>query len=41
VMQVHRDQSPRLVAGMRSFDLAQWGNRALVLGTIPGSCAGR
>jgi hypothetical protein len=41
VMQVHRDQSPRLVAGTRSFDLAQWGNRALVLGAIPGSCAGR
>jgi hypothetical protein len=41
VMQVHRDQSPRLVAGTRLFDLAQWGNRALVLGAIPGSCAGR
>ena len=41
VMQVHRDQSPRLVAGTRSLDLAQWGNRALVLGAIPGSCAGR
>ena len=40
VMQVHRDQSPRLVAGTRSLDLAQWGNRALVLGAIPGSCAG-
>ena len=38
VMQVHRDQSPRLVAGTRSFDLAQWGNRALVLGAMPGSC---
>lgn len=40
VMQVHKDQSPRLVAGTRSRDLAQWGNRALVLGVIPGPCAG-
>ena len=39
VMQVHRDQSPRLTAGARSRDLAQWGNRALVLGVIPGPCA--
>ena len=38
VMQVHRDQSPRLDAGTRSLDLAQWGNRALVLGAMPGSC---
>ena len=41
VMQVHLDQSPRLVAGTRSVDLAQWGNRALALGAIPGPCAGR
>jgi hypothetical protein len=40
VMQVHRDQSPRLVAGTRTVDLAQWGNRALILGVIPGLCAG-
>ena len=40
VMQVHKDQSPRLVTGARSRDLAQWGNRALVLGVIPGPCAG-
>ena len=40
VMQVHADQSPRLVAGTRSLDLAQWGNRALALGAIPDSCAG-
>jgi hypothetical protein len=39
VMQVHLDQSPRLVAGTRSLDLAQWGNRALILGVIPGPCA--
>ena len=41
VMQVHLDQSPRLAAGTRSVDLAQWGNRALVLGAIPGTCTGR
>ena len=40
VMQVHRDQSPRLMAGTRALDLAQWGNRALVLGVILGPCAG-
>jgi hypothetical protein len=40
VMRVHRDQTPRLVAGTRSLDLAQWGNRALVLGATPGPCAG-
>ena len=40
VMQVHRDQSPRLVAGTRSVDLAQWGNRALALGVIPRSLRG-
>ena len=40
VMQVHRDQSPRLVAGTRMLDLAQWGNRALSLGVMAGPCAG-
>ena len=40
VMQVHRDQSPRLIAGTRTLDLAQWGNRALALGAIAGPCAG-
>jgi hypothetical protein len=40
VMQVHRDQTPRIVAGMQSLDLAQWGNRALTLGAIAGPCPG-
>ena len=40
VMQVHRDQSPRLIAGTRTLDLAQWGNRALALGAIADPCAG-
>ena len=40
VMQVHADQSPRLTAGSRSIDLAQWGNRALMLAVLPGACAG-
>ena len=40
VMQVHRDQSPRLIAGTRMLDLAQWGNRALSLGVMAGPCAG-
>ena len=40
VMQVHRDQSPRLTAGTRTLDLAQWGNRALALGVIASPCAG-
>ena len=31
-MRVHRDQSPRLVVGARSVDLARWGNRPVVLG---------
>jgi len=39
-MQVHRDQSPRLIAGTRMLDLAQWGNRALSLGVMAGPCAG-
>ncbi len=40
VMQVNTDQAPRLVAGTRSSDLAQWGNRALMLESASGSCAG-
>jgi len=40
VMRLHRDQSPRLATGTRSIDLAQWGNRALALGVVPGLCAG-
>jgi hypothetical protein len=40
VMQVHRDQSPRLHSGMDSLDLAQWGNRSLTLGVSAGPCAG-
>ena len=38
VMRVHADQSPRLTAGNRNIDLAQWGNRALTLSVIPGAC---
>ena len=38
VMQVHADQSPRLSAGSRSIDLAQWGNRALTLGVVADPC---
>jgi hypothetical protein len=41
VMQVHADQAPRLLAGTDSRNLAQWGNRALVLRAAPGTCAGR
>ena len=40
VMQLHRDQSPRLATGAFSLDLAQWGNRALSLGVMAGPCAG-
>jgi hypothetical protein len=40
VMRVHRDQSPRLATGTRSLDLAQWGNRALLLGVIADPCTG-
>ena len=39
VMQVHADLSPRLVVGACVTDLAQWGNRALSLGVVPGLCA--
>ena len=39
VMQVHRDQVPRLNAGTRSLDLAQWGNRALALAATSEPCA--
>jgi len=38
VMQVHRDQAPRLTAAAQSHDLAQWGNRALVLRAVAGPC---
>lgn len=38
VMQVHADQAPRLVIGTHSRDLAQWGNRALVLGVATRPC---
>jgi hypothetical protein len=38
VMQVHADQTPRLVVGARAMDLAQWGNRALALG-VSDACA--
>jgi len=41
VMQVHGDQSPRLVAAGRALDLAQWGPRALALTAAPGPCADR
>jgi len=40
VMQVHKDQMPRLSAGTRTLDLAQWGNRALALAGSPEPCAG-
>ena len=40
VMRVHADQSPRLGVGTQWVDLAQWGNRALTLGAVPGRCAG-
>ncbi len=36
-MRVHRDQSPALVADGQPLDLAQWGNRAIVL--RPRRCA--
>jgi hypothetical protein len=32
-MRVHRDQAPALVADGRNLDLAQWGNRAIVMRT--------
>jgi len=37
-MRVHADQSPVLVAGDRSLQLAAWGNRSLAL-VRPPSCA--
>ena len=40
VMRVHADQAPRLTVGPRGEDLAQWGNRALLVAATPGSCAG-
>jgi hypothetical protein len=39
VMQVHADQTPRLVVDTRAMDLAQWGNRALALG-VSEACGG-
>jgi hypothetical protein len=39
-LRVHRDQSPSLAAGTRSLDLAQWGNRALLLGVVAEPCGG-
>jgi hypothetical protein len=39
VMRVHSGQTPRLLAGWRAQDLAQWGNRALELAAAPGHCA--
>ena len=38
VMRVHGDQQPTLVAGAHSVDLAQWGNRALVMTSRAGAC---
>ena len=38
VMRVHADQSPQLQAAGRTTNLAQWGNRALVLHAANGGC---
>jgi hypothetical protein len=38
VMRVHRDQSPRLLIGARSFDLAAFGNRAVALHATATAC---
>ena len=40
VMRVHADQRPALIAGAQRIDLAQWGNRALSLKALAGSCSG-
>ena len=40
VMQVNADQSPRLVVSGHATNLAQWGNRALVLAVANGACPG-
>ena len=39
-MRVHADQSPqlRVTGDARAVDLAQWGNRALALTALPGTC---
>ena len=39
VMRVHADQSPRLLVGARTVDLATWGNRAIALRAHAGTCA--
>jgi hypothetical protein len=39
VMRVHADQSPQLLAAGRSTNLAQWGNRALLLRAVAGACS--
>ena len=39
VMRVHADQSPQLHAAGRATDLATWGNRAMTLRAVPGTCA--
>ncbi len=38
VMRVHADQSPQLHIADRAIDLAAWGNRALALRAVAGSC---
>ena len=38
VMRVHADQQPTLTAGTERIDLARWGNRALSLKALAGSC---
>ncbi|MEO8344573.1 MAG: DUF1850 domain-containing protein [Betaproteobacteria bacterium] len=40
VMQVHADQTPRLVENGHATNLARWGNRALVLAAVVGACSG-
>lgn len=37
-MRVHADQKPALAIGARIVDLAQWGNRAIVLEVTIGAC---
>ena len=38
VLRVHADQQPTLAAGKQRIDLARWGNRALSLKALAGSC---
>ena len=40
VMRVNADQSPRLVVSGHATNIAQWGNRALVLAMGSGACPG-